>query len=986
MLRKFGLLIGLFLTLNACSDDPAKPAPISADLCADYSCAENEKCVSVNDEATCESQTNACAPNPCTDEGRTQCLINPNSQEAVCVCDPGLSEVEGECLADVDLCAPNPCTEANRTVCGVLDGAAICQCNEGYEDVDGQCVLPAGSPCENTPCTDENRGVCVPNADEFTCECDAGYLDIDGTCELRDPCDGIECNAPNRGVCVAQGDQAICICDAGYQDANGTCQMPNPCVPDPCPAPGMTCTPDAQAFMCACPTDTVLSGNQCVPADPCASNPCMEANRSVCSSSGLTAVCSCDAGYVETNGACVLDIPASCATVTLGGDAYEPNDCAPLATPLVVGQQQYHTIHVDGDNDWFKFTAQAGRIYRFAVTRSTLSDAYVYLYGSNGTTSLISRDSPESIKYEFDQAGTYYFRVRNYYSVGTGAYSVMLTDEGTDDHGDDAAHATLITDGQIINGDIETAGDNDWFKFTAQAGRIYSLAVNRSTLSDAYVWLYAPDGTTTLINRDSPESIKYEFDQAGTYYFRVRPYSTNDPYGVGTYTVSMTDEGTDDHGDDAANATLITDGQTINGNIETAGDNDWFKFTAQAGRIYSLTVNRSTLSDAYVWLYALDGTTALVNRDSPESIKYEFNQAGTCYFRVRPYSTNDPYGVGTYTVSMTDEGTDDHGDDAANATLITDGQTINGNIETAGDNDWFKFTAQAGRIYSLTVNRSTLSDAYVWLYAPDGTTSLIIRDSPESIKYEFDQAGTYFFRVRSYSTTDPYNIGTYTVIMTDDGIDDHGDTLATATTIAADNQAVNGEIETPGDRDYFAFTAQAGHIYEFSGTRNSLSDMYIYLIDSTGTVVASINSAGALRYRFDQGGTYAWYVRHSSSSSASTVGTYTVRLADLGTDDHSDEAASGTLILTDAAPTNGEIESPNDVDYFRVSLQAGATYRVDTTGLTVAKSVYAPDGSTVVPGSSADTFTFTATQTGIHYIRVRHNFTSVGTYTIKITN
>jgi len=335
---------------------------------------------------------------------------------------------------------------------------------------------------------------------------------------------------------------------------------------------------------------------------------------------------------------------------------------------------------------------------------------------------------------------------------------------------------------------------------------------------------------------------------------------------------------------------------------------------------------------------------------------------------------------------MTDEGTDDHGDDAANASPIMDGQTINGNIETAGDNDWFKFTAQAGRIYSLTVNRSTLSDAYVWLYAPDGTTSLIIRDSPESIKYEFDQAGTYFFRVRSYSTTDPYNIGTYTVIMTDDGIDDHGDTLATATTIAADNQAVNGEIETPGDRDYFAFTAQAGHIYEFSGTRNSLSDMYIYLIDSTGTVVASINSAGALRYRFDQGGTYAWYVRHSSSSSASTVGTYTVRLADLGTDDHSDEAASGTLILTDAAPTNGEIESPNDVDYFRVSLQAGATYRVDTTGLTVAKSVYAPDGSTVVPGSSADTFTFTATQTGIHYIRVRHNFTSVGTYTIKITN
>ncbi len=352
---------------------------------------------------------------------------------------------------------------------------------------------------------------------------------------------------------------------------------------------------------------------------------------------------------------------------------------------------------------------------------------------------------------------------------------------------------------------------------------------------------------------------------------------------------------------------------------------------------------------------------------------------------MRAYKSTAASSVGTYALTMTAEGIDDHGDDAANATPIAVGQIINGDIETSGDNDWFKFTVQAGTIHSLAVNRSTLSDAYVWLYAPDGISSLISRDSPESIKYEFDQAGTYYFRVRAYNTTAASSVGTYAVSMTDDGVDDHGDTFAAATLIAADNQAVNGEIETSGDRDYFTFTAQAGHIYEFSGTRNSLSDMHIYLIDSTGTVVASRNSAGGLRYRFDQGGTYAWYVRHSSTSSSS-VGTYNVRLADLGTDDHSDTAASATLIQTDAAATDGEIESPNDVDYFRVSLQAGSTYRVDTTGLTVAKSVYAPDISTLVASSSNNTFTFTATQTGIHYIRIRHSSTSVGTYTLRITN
>ncbi len=352
---------------------------------------------------------------------------------------------------------------------------------------------------------------------------------------------------------------------------------------------------------------------------------------------------------------------------------------------------------------------------------------------------------------------------------------------------------------------------------------------------------------------------------------------------------------------------------------------------------------------------------------------------------MRHYSSTDAYAVGNYTVTMTDHGTDDHGDSAATATPITAGQTLNGSIETTGDNDYFSFTAQAGRIYSLAVSRTTLSDAYVWLYAPDGTTTIISRDSPESIKYEFDQAGTYYFRVRHYSSTDVYGVGNYTVTMTDLGTDDHGDNLATATPIAAYNQPVAGEIETTDDRDYFGFTAQAGHIYEFVGTRNTLSDMYIYLVDSTGTVVTSRTSAGSLRYRFDQGGTYAWFVRHSSTSSASAIGTYSVRLADLGTDDHGDTAATATLIQLDDI-IHAELESPNDIDYYKVSLLAGSTYRIDTAGLALQKTVYGPDTFTVVATSGNNVFTFTATQTGIHYIRVRHSSTSVGTYTIQISD
>src|SRR5690606_17487036 len=77
---------------------------------------------------------------------------------------------------------------------------------------------------------------------------------------------------------------------------------------------------------------------------------------------------------------------------------------------------------------------------------------------------------------------------------------------------------------------------------------------------------------------------------AGTYYLVDEHYNNT---GIGTYEVIAQVAGgggstpaTDDHGNDAANATALAVGGMVAGTIEALGDNDWFKVDLVAGATY----------------------------------------------------------------------------------------------------------------------------------------------------------------------------------------------------------------------------------------------------------------------------------------------------------------------------------------------------------------------------------------------------------------
>ena len=80
-----------------------------------------------------------------------------------------------------------------------------------------------------------------------------------------------------------------------------------------------------------------------------------------------------------------------------------------------------------------------------------------------------------------------------------------------EDHGGDAATATSTLTNTTVFGEIETAGDQDWFSFLGQTGIQYTFASELITLPDSQLVVYDKDGITVLaFDDDSGDRVEAE--------------------------------------------------------------------------------------------------------------------------------------------------------------------------------------------------------------------------------------------------------------------------------------------------------------------------------------------------------------------------------------------------------------------------------------------------------------------------------------------
>ena len=204
-------------------------------------------------------------------------------------------------------------------------------------------------------------------------------------------------------------------------------------------------------------------------------------------------------------------------------------------------------------------------------------------------------------------------------ALGQGDTPQSVSEPGDADLPAGVATSGRVVVGESVTGDIGTWGDRDWFAVALEAGKIYQFDLEgwytgAGTLGDPYLrGIHDADGN--LIDDTSDDDggagrnsrVWFTAPQDATYYVSAGAYR-----GVGTYTLSVTEVEDDFTAGTDTEGSVAVDGSAT-GEIDYAGDRDWFAVTLEAGKIYRFDLEGSstgagTLASPYLrGIYDADG-------------------------------------------------------------------------------------------------------------------------------------------------------------------------------------------------------------------------------------------------------------------------------------------------------------------------------------------------------------------------------------------
>ncbi|MBM3852705.1 MAG: hypothetical protein FJ399_06075, partial [Verrucomicrobia bacterium] len=681
-----------------------------------------------------------------------------------------------------------------------------------------------------------------------------------------------------------------------------------------------------------------------------------------------------------------------------GGSSDDHGNTTATATSVNLPSTTNGAIGTAGDLDYFRVQVSAAGTLVAYTTGST--DTYGRLLDSNGVE-LASNDDTTDLNFRITRAvsaGTYFIEVRHYSPASTGAYAlrVEFSSSASDDHGNTTGTATAVNLPSSTNGAINAPGDVDFFRVQVTDAGVLTVYTTGST--DTYGRLLDSSGTELASNDDATD-LNFRLSRtvtAGTYYVSVRHYSSG---STGAYVLRVELAGrtatptTDDHGETRGTATSISVPSSTNGAINSAGDLDYFR--VQVSSATTLVVYTTGSTDTYGRLLDSNGAV-LASNDDATDLNFRLVRslsAGTYFIEVRHYSQG---GTGAYVLRVEAPAatgtTDDHANSTASATAVNTPSSTNGSINYAGDVDFFR--VQVSGAGSLTIFTTGSTDTYGRLLDSNGA-ELASNDDTNDLNFRIIRtvsAGTYYVSVRHFSSE---STGAYVLRVdfnaTSTPANDHGNTAATAAAVNL-NSSTNGAIDVPGDIDFFRVqVTEAGTLTVFT---TGSTDTFGRLLDSNGIELASNDDTTDLNFRMVRAvspGVYYVSVRHYSSSS---TGAYVLRVdftaggSSGATDDHGNTTATATAVNTGSS-TNGSINAPGDVDFFRVQVTGAGNLTVFTTGSTDTYGRLL-DSNGVELASNDDTtdLNFRLNRTvsaGTYYVSVRHYSSGMtGAYVLRV--
>ena len=354
---------------------------------------------------------------------------------------------------------------------------------------------------------------------------------------------------------------------------------------------------------------------------------------------------------------------------------------------VAVGGSERGEVENAYDRDWFEVILEAGVTYRIELKGSevtirdgTLEDPYLYgVHDENGKRIPGTADNDggvggnSSMHFKASEDGTHYIAAGgyNYYTPGTGTYTLSVTRLAGDDFpAGTETTGTVDVDGSAT-GELETQRDRDWFAVALEKDKTYQIDLEG-----------AESGAGTLLNPylhgiyDSPDGDLLpgtSDDNGGVGAFNSRVFFTateNATYyvsagasyqGTGTYRLSVTQVAEDDFSAGTGTTGTVDVDGSATGTIEQPDDRDWFAVTLAADKTYQIDLKGSltgdgTLFDPYLdGIYDDPGGTFIAGTSDDDGgvlrnsqIVFTATQAGTHY--VAAGSSHDL--TGTYTLSV----------------------------------------------------------------------------------------------------------------------------------------------------------------------------------------------------------------------------------------------------------------------------------------------------------------------------------------------
>ncbi|WP_238364497.1 calcium-binding protein [Mesobacterium pallidum] len=597
------------------------------------------------------------------------------------------------------------------------------------------------------------------------------------------------------------------------------------------------------------------------------------------------------------------------------------------------------------DRDWVAVTLEAGVAYQFdAMTRTTdpgygtASNSTIEgLYDSRGTLIADTGDSSGGqssdarLLYTPETSGTYYLSAY----AGIGTYTVGVQ-EFIDDAGMTPETAQSLAVGGTVVLENQHISDRDWVAMDLAEGQAYTVRLEGSltgmgtTRSPFSGGLYDADGTYWSFAQQAFNSRTYaaEFsfiaNKTGTYHV------VGNATDIGTYTMFL-EETVDDYDRLPGTAGALTVGTMAMGELEVADDIDRFTATLEAGKHYQIDVlgtatGDGTLADPLLKSLIQPDGLRMVNGGDYDSgaggnARRVLINADGGEWQINVGSDYENY-AGTYSVLVTEFGTDDYAAGPSTTALLELDGTVTGKLDFDSDLDWIAVELEAGQAYQIYMRNSDADDAddipykSLWgIYDADGVKQNEFYDatySSNGVSYArdifvADKGGLYYIEVGSrfgdrYATsTSHLYTGDYQVEI-EQRYDDVGSSLLHHGTLTED-APVTAWINFGKDRDWYAVEMTAGTTYFITmegddsvNLERPLTHSWIAnLRDAEGNAIPGTSayegrhlSPGArLTYTAETTGTY--YINARSSHSA---GKYTLAIE--GLDDGDDSVAAGS--------------------------------------------------------------------------------------------